>query len=172
MREYAQRWVFGGVAVAYAALILSLVPWASDPGYDTPYLIAIYGITICLADMCTVLFLARRYRRDGQAYQLAILAAYLFGALLSMPLALSFPEAFGPGRVFGHETTSAILFLSWHLGCALLLLVGVMLGIGDARPIDPQQRDRWMAFVIIGVVPAGYNFPKNARLWTPKRAGG
>jgi signal transduction histidine kinase/CheY-like chemotaxis protein len=151
MREYAQRWVFGGVAIAYAVLILALAPWASAPGYDTPYLIAIYGITICLADVCTVLFLARQYRREGNAFQLAILAAYLFGALLALPVALSFPEAFGPGRIFGHETTSAILFLSWHLGFALLMLIGVVLGIRGTPAIEPGRRDRWMALVVLGV---------------------
>src|SRR4051812_37479877 len=61
MREQAPRWVFGGVAVIYAALVLSLLPWASRPGYDAPYLIGIYGVAICAADFCTSLFLFRQY---------------------------------------------------------------------------------------------------------------
>src|ERR1051325_8105441 len=96
MREYAQRWVFGSVAALYAALVLSLLPWATQPGYDTPYLIGIYGVTICAANLCTVLFLLRQYRIDGQLYLIPLAAAYLLGACLVLPLALSFPDAFGP----------------------------------------------------------------------------
>ena len=43
---------------------------------------------------------------------------------------------------------------------------------GDAAILGTLIRLDSKPFVIIGVVPAGYNFPKNARLWTPKRAGG
>src|SRR5689334_12580665 len=102
MREFGHRWVFGAVAVAYAALLLLLIPWASQPGYDTPYLIGIYGVSICAADLCTVLFLLRQYRIDGQKFQLALAASYLLSALLVLPVALSFPDAFGPGQYFGH----------------------------------------------------------------------
>jgi signal transduction histidine kinase/CheY-like chemotaxis protein len=140
MRELGHRWVFGAGAVAYATLVLSLLPWASHPGYDTPYLIGIYGVSICAADLCTVLFLLRQYRRDGQQFLLALAASYLLSALLVLPVALSFPGAFGPWQYFGHETTSAILFLCWRVGATALLLTGVLLGVLRARTTPHQAR--------------------------------
>lgn len=158
MREYAQRWVFGGVAAVYAALVLSLLPWASQPGYDTPYLIAIYGISICAASLCTALFLARQYRIDGQPYLLALTAAYLFAAFLVLPVSLSFPDAYGPGRIIGHETTSSILFLSWRVGFAMLVLVGVLLGVRDFPATSPSARNALVLAVMLGtaIVAAGF----------------
>ncbi len=150
MREYAQRWVFGSVAAVYAALVLSLLPWAAQPGYDTPYLIGIYGVSICAANLCTVLFLLRQYRIDGQLYLLALAAAYLLGACLVLPVALSFPDAFGAGQLIGHETTSAILFLSWRVSFTLLVLVGVALGI---RPVavTPVGTRNGLMLAVVGV---------------------
>jgi signal transduction histidine kinase/ActR/RegA family two-component response regulator len=154
MRENAQRWVFGVVAVVYAALMLALLPWAASPGYETPYLIAIYGVSICAADVCTVLFLLRHFRRDGQTFLLALSAAYSFSALLSLPVALSFPDAFRPGQFFGHESTSAMLFLTWRLGTAVLLLVSVVLGVRRPRVVPPEARPRRIAWTVLGMLGA------------------
>jgi len=150
MREHAQRWVFGGVAAGYAALVLSLLPWASQPGYDTPYLIGIHGVTICAANLCTVLLLVRQYRIDGQPYLLALTAAYLLAALLVLPVALSFPEAFGAGQLMGHETTSAILFLSWRVSFAVLVLFGVILGVRGVEATPRTSRGSAALAVVLG----------------------
>ncbi|HTU66589.1 MAG TPA: ATP-binding protein [Steroidobacteraceae bacterium] len=149
MRELAHRWVFGGVAIVYAALMFALLPWAAQPGYDTPFLIGIYGVAICLADVCTVLFLLRQYRRDGEAWLLVLSAAYLLSAFLVLPVSLSFPGAFGTGQYFGHETTSAILFLSWRLGSTALLLVGVVLGLRRSSATDAAKRPGAMMAVLL-----------------------
>src|SRR4051812_1584686 len=150
MREQAQRWVFGGVAAVYAALVLSLLPWAPLPGYDTPYLIGIHGVTICAANLCTVLFLVRQYRIDGQPYLLALTGAYLLGALLVVPVSLSFPGAFGPGQPMGHETTSTILYLSWRVSFALLVLLGVILGVRPAMAAPVAARKSAILAVVLG----------------------
>jgi len=71
------------------------------------------------------------------------------------------------GRAFLKDDVSAgsdVVMLSeslWksHFG-ADPAVVGTLIRL-DSRP-----------FVIIGVAPRGYDFPKNARLWVPKRAGG
>ncbi len=152
MRENAQRWVFGSVAVSYAALVLSLLPWASQPGFDTPYLIAIYGIAICAADLCTVLFLVRQYRIDGHPYLLPLAAAYLFGACMSLPVALTFPDAFGEGHLLGHDTSSTILYLSWRVGSAVLLLLAVLLGVKDRNATRKSVRPLLMTAVLAGTI--------------------
>lgn len=165
MRESAQRWVFGGVAAVYAALALSLLPWASQPGYDTPHLIGIYGVSICAASLFTVLFLVRQYRIDGQPYLLALTAAYLFAAFLVMPVALSFPDAFGPGRLVGHETTSTILFLSWRVGFALLVLLGVLLGVRATPPTPVAARTGLVLAVVLGTAIISAAFIGAALAW-------
>src|SRR3982751_7129637 len=152
MRELGHRWVFGAVAVGYAALVLSLLPWASQPGYDTPYLIGIYGVSICVADLCTVLVLLRQYRRDGQRFLLALAASYLLSALLVVPLALSFPDAFGAGQYFGHDTTSAILFISWRVGAAALLLAGVLLGVHGGGATPQESRSGAMLLTVLATL--------------------
>jgi PAS domain-containing protein len=165
MRENAQRWVFGGVAVVYTALVLALLPSASDWGYDAPYLIAIFGIAICAADLCTVLFLIRQYRIDGHPYLLALTSAYLFGACLALPVALTFPDAFGSGRVFGHDTSSAILFLSWRVGSAVLLLLAVLLGIMDRHATEKRARGGALLAVLFGTALVAAAFIAAALNW-------
>jgi signal transduction histidine kinase/CheY-like chemotaxis protein len=165
MRESAQRWVFGGVAAVYAALVLSLLPWASQPGYDTPFLMGIFGVSICAASLFTVLFLVRQYRIDGQPYLLALTAAYLFAAFLVLPVALSFPDAFAPGRIIGHETTSTILFLSWRVGFALLVLVGVLLGVRDTPATPTAVRNGLVLAVVLGTAIVAAAFISAAVAW-------
>lgn len=151
MRELAHRWVFGSVAIVYAALILAFLPWAAQPGYDTPYLIGIYGVAISLADIWIVVFLLRQHHREGHRYLLALSAAYLLSAILVLPLALSFPGAFGPGQSFGHDSTSAILFQCWRVGSSALLLLGVFLGVRE-RPAAELGRKR--CFEMLGALGA------------------
>ena len=172
MRELGHRWIFGAVAVAYAGLVLSLLPWASQPGYDTPYLIGIYGTSICLADLCTVLFLLRQYRRDGQRFLLALAASYLLSALLVLPVALSFPDAFGPGQYFGHETTSAILFLSWRVGAAALLLAGVLLGVHGSRTTPIESRNGAILVTILATLAVAAVMFSGSLAWHIKPLAG
>ncbi len=150
MRETSQRWVFGAIAFAYAAIVLSLIAAASTPVGLPPYAIGIYGVAICAADLCTALFLMRQYRHDGQTYLLALTSAYWFGACLVVPMALSFPEAFGPGQISGHGTTSAILFLSWRIGATGMLLAGVVLGLRTVPPGPMSARAPNMIATVLG----------------------
>jgi len=148
------RWILGSLAISYVAGLLLLLPWASAPGYSGQSLVGIYGASICVADVCTVVLLLRLYLRDGAPHLLAFAAAYAFSALLVMGHALSFPAAFGSGQVFGHETTSVIIFLCWRVGSASLLLVGVLLGVGSAPLPSPERRPGRAAFALTGSVCA------------------
>src|SRR4051812_19770294 len=165
MREHAQRWVFGGAAVIYAALVLSLLPWATEPGYETPYLIAIYGVAICAADLCTAMFLLRQYRLEGRSWLLALAAAFVFSACLALPMALSFPEAFTAGRLIGHETTSTILYLSWRVGAAVLLLAAVILGVRSRPHTQATGRAAWMIAVCAATALVAAGFIAAALHW-------
>jgi hypothetical protein len=64
VKQARNPWVFGSLAIAYAAGLLLVLPWATEPGYTGPFLIGIYGTTIFAADCCTVVFLMRLYLRD------------------------------------------------------------------------------------------------------------
>jgi hypothetical protein len=138
VKQARNPWVFGSLAIAYATGLLLLLPWATDPGYDGPFLIGIYGTTIFAADCCTVVFLMRLYLREVSPHLLAFGAAYVLSALLVLGHALSFPEAFGRPALIGHDTTSIMIFLSWRIGTSALLLLGILLGV-RAMPLAPSK---------------------------------
>jgi signal transduction histidine kinase/CheY-like chemotaxis protein len=155
MRETTHRWVFDGVALAFAALVLLLLPWASEPVAVPQYVIGVYGVAIGAADLCTAILLIRQYRHESQPYLLVLLAAYLMGAFLMLPMALSFPDAFGPGQFVGHGTTAAILFLSWRVISATLLLVAVLLGARTFTTPEPRVRlNRLLLTLLVTLVAA------------------
>lgn len=142
MRENTHRWLFDGVAIGYGALVLMLLPWVATPIDVTSHVIGVYGLAVCGADLCTAILLARQYRQDGHGYLLVLLGAYLLAALLVLPMALSFPDAFRSGQILGAETTAAILFLTWRLASAVLLFVAVVMGVRQAAPHDRESRKR------------------------------
>src|ERR1043165_6628524 len=97
MRENAQRSLIDGVPIGYGALVLLLLPWVAAP-IDVPsHVIGVYGLAVCCADLCTAILLIRQYRLEGHSYLLVLLCAYLLSALLVLPMAFSFSEAFGAG---------------------------------------------------------------------------
>lgn len=150
MKQTRNPWVFGSLAIAYATGLLLVLPWATAPGYSGPYLVGVYGITIFAADICTVVLLLRLYLREGSVHLLAFGIAYVLSALLVLGHALSFPDAFGRTQLLGHESTSVIIFLSWRIGAAALLLAGIWLGVRQMQTVLPAQRVRNVAFALTG----------------------
>jgi signal transduction histidine kinase/CheY-like chemotaxis protein len=150
LKQARNPWVFGSLAIAYATGLLLVLPWASETGYSGPYLIGVYGITIFAADACTVVLLFRLYLREGSAHLLAFGAAYVLSALLIVGHALSFPGAFGRTQLLGHDSTSVIIFLSWRIGAAALLLVGVLLGVRQVQTAVPADRARNVVIALVG----------------------
>jgi signal transduction histidine kinase/CheY-like chemotaxis protein len=155
LKETRNPWIFGSLAIAYATGLLLVLPWATLPGYSAPFLIGVYGTTIFAADCCTVIMLMRLYLREGSPHLLVFGAAYVLSALLVIGHALSFPYAFGPARLFGHETTSVILYLCWRVGAASLLLVGMLFGVRSRSVVEPARRARHVAFTMAASVLAG-----------------
>ncbi|HUQ12610.1 MAG TPA: ATP-binding protein [Steroidobacteraceae bacterium] len=142
MRESTHRWLFDGVAIGYGALVLLLLPWVAAP-IDVPsHVIGVYGLAVCAADLCTAILLIRQYRLEGHGYLLVLLGAYLLSGLLVLPMAFSFPGAFGAGQLLGHEMTAAVLFLTWRIAGALLLFTAVMFGIRPSAPHERPVRNR------------------------------
>ena len=152
MRETTHRWVFDGVALAFAALVLLLLPWAASPVDVPQYVIGVYGVAIGAADLCTAILLIRQYRHEAEPYLLVLLAAYLTGACLMMPLALSFPGAFAEGQFIGHGTTAAILFLAWRVISAALLLLAVLLGTRKSTESTPRQRMNRLLVTVVATL--------------------
>ena len=56
------------MALAFAALVLLLLPWASDPVAVPRYVIGVYGVAIGAADLCTAILLIRQYRYAAEQY--------------------------------------------------------------------------------------------------------
>jgi signal transduction histidine kinase/ActR/RegA family two-component response regulator len=140
MRENSHRWVFDGVAIGYGVLVLLLLPWVAAPIVVPPHVIGVYGLAVCAADLVTAILLIRQYRLEGHRYQLVLLSAYLLAALLVLPMALSFPGAFRDGQFIGHDTTAAILFLTWRVVSAMLLFLAILFGLRQAAPHERAAR--------------------------------
>ena len=70
MRETTNRWMFDGVALAFAPLVFLLLPWAGTPVAVPQYVIGVYGVAIGAADLCTAILLIRQYRHESEPYLL------------------------------------------------------------------------------------------------------
>src|SRR5262249_34677024 len=94
-----ERRVFVALASAYALLTLAVLPWATTPGPNAPYIIAVCNGGIALADICTALLLAREFYRRGRIAFLLLACSYAYGAALAITQALAFPGAVFATRV-------------------------------------------------------------------------
>ena len=64
------------------------------------------------------------YVISGQCAVLYAAAGYLLQAVLIVPYALTFPGMIDADGFIGNEQSAAFLWLAWHLGFPLIVLVG------------------------------------------------
>ena len=128
--------LIGGLATPYAAVELRAVP-----GYMTAFGAAMIVINLVLA---AILFSrgAVECRRDVTALG----TAYLFVAVIFVPLVASFPQGILPEPLIGTGTSAIWLWLYWHGGFGLAILRYAAIAGRPARPQAP------VAAIIMGVV--------------------
>jgi two-component system sensor histidine kinase/response regulator len=148
-----ERRFAGAVVLASFILFLCLVPmarvrlpviWAFIPCYEGA-LVVIDLITAALMFAQVVLL---------HAWSLLVLACgYLFCAMLAILHALSFPNLFGPsGVVGGGSQTTAWLYLSWHAGFPLVVMLYALLR--GARPLRRSGRAIAAGMGVVALVGA------------------
>ncbi len=145
-----ERRLFFLLPLAYGALVLSVLPFATMPAINNPAITTVAGLGILFADICTALVLGMEYRRAGRAALLWLTAAYAYGAAMAFLHLATFPGVIVDGPAIGQAQSVTWLYLSWRLGMALLLLGGVLAG---ARGIVSQpRRDPVLAGALLGSV--------------------
>jgi signal transduction histidine kinase len=106
------------LACVLAALLLASfalsIPFASRPLPPYPAFAPIYDMAVVVVDSITACWLHAQYRERGERSLLALACAYTFTPILMLAHALSFPDAFVAGSVFGGPQTTVWLFVAWH----------------------------------------------------------
>jgi signal transduction histidine kinase/ActR/RegA family two-component response regulator len=146
---------FASVSLAYAALTLSVIPWAQEPGLATPRIVLAYGASILIADLCTALLLGGQYRATGRGALLLLACTYLYSGLMAALHMATFPGAVFLEPPFGSEQTVGWLYLGWRLGTAALLLVAVLLAGKEARALPQAELDRRLWGAVALTIGAG-----------------
>ena len=122
--------------------------WAFIPSYEGA-LVVIDLITAVLMFAQVVLLHARSL--------LVLACGYLFCAVLAILHALSFPKLFGPsGVVGGGSQTTAWLYLSWHIGFPLVIMLYAVLR--GARPLHQVGRAMAIGMGVVALAGAAIWF--------------
>ncbi|HJQ32213.1 MAG TPA: MASE4 domain-containing protein [Pyrinomonadaceae bacterium] len=102
------------VCAVLAAAFLLTAPWAGRQLPAQPTFVPIYNAAVIVLDLITALLLYAQFRQLKRRSCLALACGYLFTPPVMAAHTLSFPEAFGPGTLFGGEQTTAWLWMGWH----------------------------------------------------------
>ena len=114
-----------GVTVRYVNLQL--------PRLDA--FIPILATTTVINDLITSALLFSQYSIVRRSALLVLASGYLFTSLIVIPWALAFPGVFSPTGLFGAGTqTTGWLYIYWHVGQPLILIVAVLLRDQDSEP--------------------------------------
>jgi signal transduction histidine kinase len=99
--------------------------------------IPIHAITTLINDLITAGLLFSQYSIERRRTLLVLASGYLFTSLIVIPWALTFPGLFAPTGLLGPGLqTTAWLYVSWHIGSPLILIVAVLLKDSDSKPSE------------------------------------
>lgn len=130
------------------------IPYASRPLPALPAFAPIYDTAVIVLDVITAYLLHAQYRQLRQRSLLALACGYTFTPIVMLAHGLSFPDAFGPGSLFGGAQTTGWLWVAWHgvFPCfvgAYALLVPRAIG-SVARPA-PEREQRLALLATLGL---------------------
>ncbi|MBI2772203.1 MAG: MASE4 domain-containing protein [Burkholderiales bacterium] len=139
------------LAVVLLSLVLfaAMVPFARVPLPPLPGFLPIYQSALVVVDLITMTLLLGQYAILKSRALLVLACAYLFGALMAVAHALSFPGLFAPAGLLGGGQTTAWLYFLWHAGFPLFV-VGYAL-LKGREPPGTASRDTFKAHVASGI---------------------
>jgi signal transduction histidine kinase len=134
---HPQRRFAAGLVVAL--LIVSFVtagPLSTIQLAKIHAIVVAYGTAMFVVDLITAVLLFAQFSILRSPALLAIAVGYLFTALVAIPWMLAFPGAFAPSGFLGAGLQStAWLYIVWHTGSPLSVIVGTLL-----KGSDPATR--------------------------------
>jgi signal transduction histidine kinase/CheY-like chemotaxis protein len=150
---YSARRIALAVALSSLAVFLVAAPFAKVPLPQLPAFLPVYQSALVVCDLITAVLLWGQYVILRSRALLMLAAGYLFGALMAIAHALSFPGLFAPTGVLGAgPQTTAWLYFLWHGGFPLFF-VGYALFKGDKR-IDHAAPEKVHLHIFLSAVAA------------------
>jgi signal transduction histidine kinase len=167
------------------AMCLVTIPFRFVPLRRFDAFIPVVDAVLFLGDLLTATLLFAQGAVSRSRALLALASGYLFTALIIVPHGLSFPGAFAPaGLIGGGVETTIWLFLFWHLGLPIAVIVYVMQAPRDASHQLPADRVRsvlglcvlaavllTVALTLLATVGQDHLFPlmADSMSWVPGR---
>lgn len=127
--SYAQRRVALIVIILLLFGFVGLLPFSRLPLIRFPQFVPIQQIALLISEIITAALLFGQYTIHRSRGLNILEAGYLFTGLILIPHALAFPGAFTEtGLLNAGPQTSAWLYLAWHAGLPLAIIVYVVVG--------------------------------------------
>jgi signal transduction histidine kinase len=119
-----EKRIAGGAVAVLATAVVAVAPFAATPLPRFAAFIPFLNATILVTDLVTAILLFAQFSISRSRALLVLSGGYLFTALIVIPHALTYPGAFSPTGLLGAGLqTTAWLYLSWHLGFPMALLI-------------------------------------------------
>ena len=116
------------IVLVMSIVFATTIPFVYYPLPKVPTFIPIFETAVFVCDLITASLLFAQFVVSRSRALLVLASGYLFTALIVIPHALTFPDAFAPTGLLGAEPhTAAWLYFVWRLGFALSVIGYVLL---------------------------------------------
>jgi signal transduction histidine kinase len=130
-----QRRIASGVVVATIIVFVAVAPFSGKPLVALNALFPSLDAIVFITDLITAVLLFGQFSISSSRPLIALAAGYLFTALIVIPHALTFEGAFSPAGLLGAgKQTGSWLFIFWHFGFSLGLLIYAILRYKNQSP--------------------------------------
>ncbi len=131
-------------------------PFATIKLPNIPAFIPSLGGVLCVSGLITATLLLSQFSVARSRALLVLASGYLFSALMAIPHALTFPNAFSPDGLLGAGLQSTRwLYIFWHTGFAFALLSYAWLADEKRAGFTkaPMQSEiAWSVAIVAGLV--------------------
>src|SRR5260370_30514161 len=118
-----QSWTALAIVLVLSIILVITTPFVYYPLPHVSAFIPAFETAVFICDLITSSLLFAEYAVTHSRSLLVLASGYLFTALIVIPHALTFPEAFAPTGLLGAGPESAAwLYLVWHFGFALSVI--------------------------------------------------
>jgi len=158
-----------GLILVLLVVFVVTIPFAKIQLPNFPIFIPVLQTAILISDLTTSALLFAQFTVVRNRALLVLASGYLFTGLMVIPHALSFPGAFTPTGLLGSTVNTTVwLYIFWHLGSPLSVIVYALLKDEDREPgvlqRSPITVGAWCVAVVIAIV-CGLTWLVTAEEW-------
>ncbi len=146
-----------GMAVAAVSLLGFVIaaPLARIQLEPLPLFIGLYQSTLAVCDVITLVLLLGQFAMLRARKLLFLAAGYLFTATIALVHGLTFPGLFAPtGLLAAGPQTTAWLYMIWHAGFPLAVILYAVRPAGDVVLARPAQAMAVMGAGVLALIAA------------------